>query len=93
MKGYEIDVFDAFEEAVNFAHAIGCPVYGEPLTNRAVYDSSDRSYAGDLLPATTLINLSPLQFLDETCFKAGMTSRCWEEPGTRVYRFMGKVFS
>lgn len=39
------------------------------------------------------LNLSPLQFLDETCFKAGMTSRCWEEPGTRVYRFMGKVFS
>ena len=59
--GYEIDVFDAFEEAVNFAHAIGCPVYGEPLTNRAVYDSSDRSYAGDLLPATTLINLRLLQ--------------------------------
>ena len=59
--GYEIDVFDAFEEAVNFAHAIGCPVYGEPLTNRAVYDSSDGSYAGDLLPATTLINLRLLQ--------------------------------
>lgn len=39
------------------------------------------------------LNLSPLQFLDETCFKAGMTGRCWEEPGTRVYRFMGKVFS
>ena len=59
--GYEIDVFNAFDEAMDLAHAIGCPVYGEPLTNRAVYNSSDRSFAGDLLPATTLINLKLLQ--------------------------------
>jgi len=59
--GYEIDMFDAFAEAIDFAHAIGCPVYGEPLASRAVYDSSDSNYAGDLLPASTLINLRLLQ--------------------------------
>lgn len=59
--GYEIDVFNAFEEAREFAHAVGCPVYGEPLSNRSPYYSFDSSYSGDLLPATTLINLKLLQ--------------------------------
>jgi benzoylformate decarboxylase len=59
--GYEIDAFNAHDEAVDFAHALGCPVYGEPLGSRAMFRSSDLSYAGDLLPATTLINLKLLQ--------------------------------
>ncbi|MEM0155619.1 MAG: thiamine pyrophosphate-dependent enzyme, partial [Thermoplasmataceae archaeon] len=59
--GYETDVYGAFEEARQFSHALGCPVYGEPLANRGVYYSSDESYAGDLLPATTLINLKLLK--------------------------------
>jgi len=50
--------------------------------------------SGLLLPQVMVeMNLSPLQFLDETCIKAGMRSSCWKDPEARVYRFMGKVFS
>lgn len=59
--GYEIDVFDAYREAEEFASKLGCPVYGEPLSSRSVFNTSDRHYAGDLLPGTTLINLKLLE--------------------------------
>lgn len=59
--GYEIDAFNAFKEAEKIAQQTGCPVYGEPLSSRSVFDSEHSSYAGDLLPGTTLINLKLLE--------------------------------
>lgn len=56
--GYEIDMFNAFKEAEEFAEKLGCPVYGEPLSSRAVFNTSNRRFAGDLLPGSTLINLT-----------------------------------
>lgn len=56
--GYEIDMFNAFNEAEEFAEKLGCPVYGEPLSSRAVFNTSNRRFAGDLLPGSTLINLT-----------------------------------
>lgn len=56
--GYEIDMFNAFKEAEEFAEKLGCPVYGEPLSSRAVFNTWNRRFAGDLLPGSTLINLT-----------------------------------
>ncbi len=55
--GSEIDLYGAFNEAVEFAHRIGCPVYGEPLSSRGCYPTDDSQFAGDLLPASALINI------------------------------------
>lgn len=55
--GYEIDVYNAFDEAQTFAHRLGCPVYGEPLASRGCYPSDDPQYAGDLPPASALIDM------------------------------------
>ncbi len=55
--GYEIDLYGAFREAQEFAHRIGCPVYGEPLSSRGCYPSDDPQYAGDLPPAAALIDM------------------------------------
>ncbi len=59
--GYEIDLFNAFKEAEELAEHTGCPVYGEPLSSRSVFNSDHSSYAGDLMPGTTLINLKLLE--------------------------------
>lgn len=59
--GYEIDLFDAYAEAEKFADVLGCPVYGEPLSSRSVFNTENSRYAGDLLPASTMMNLSLLQ--------------------------------
>ncbi|BAB60363.1 benzoylformate decarboxylase [Thermoplasma volcanium GSS1] len=59
--GYEIDLYDAFEEAKDFAHALGCPVYCEPLASRGCYPSDDPQYAGDLPPASALLNMKLMQ--------------------------------
>lgn len=56
--GYEIDTFNALKEAEEFADKLGCAVYGEPLANRAVFRSDNQRYNGDLLPASTLMNLT-----------------------------------
>ncbi|MHB8560674.1 MAG: AmmeMemoRadiSam system protein A [Thermoplasmataceae archaeon] len=88
---YEVTVLSDTEEI-----RTGKDVDLNALIVRGVYglEISRGIRRGLLLPQVMEeLNLSPLQFLDETCFKAGMTGRCWEEPGTRVYRFMGKVFS
>ncbi len=55
--GYEIDLYGAFKEAQDFAHKVGCPVYGEPLSSRGCYPSDDPQYAGDLPPAAALIDM------------------------------------
>ncbi|CAC11911.1 benzoylformate decarboxylase related proten [Thermoplasma acidophilum] len=59
--GSEIDEFNAFSEAVEFARKVGCPVYSEPLGNRSSYISDDPQYAGELFPAAILINLQLMQ--------------------------------
>ncbi len=68
--GYEIDAFDAYSEAEKFAKALGVPVYGEALSSRSMFNSENRSYAGDLLPASTLMNLT-LQGHDLILFVGG----------------------
>ncbi len=68
--GYEIDVFGAMREAREFAEKLKVPVYGEPLSSRAPFDTECRQYAGDLLPASTLMNLT-LQNHDLIVFIGG----------------------
>ncbi len=60
--GSEIDEFDAFAEAEKFAEKIGCPVYTEPLGSRAGFLTSSPSYAGELMPGTTLINMALMEY-------------------------------
>jgi len=60
IAGYEIDLFSAQNELESLASKIGCPIYVEPLSSRASVDSSMKHYAGDLLPATAVINLKLL---------------------------------
>ncbi len=58
--GFEIDMFNAFKEAEEIADLIGCPVYGEPLSHRSVFNTENKHYAGDLMPGSTLINMKLL---------------------------------
>ena len=55
--GYEIDVYNAYEEAEKFAEKLGVEVYSEPLASRGTFNTENIRYAGDLLPASTLMNL------------------------------------
>lgn len=51
-------------------------------------------YSGLLLPQVMEeFHLSPEEFLEQTCLKAGMGKNCWKDPHTRVHRFLGKVFT
>lgn len=61
VAGAEIDQYSAFEELSSLAGKISVPVYAEPLSSRAVFDSGSKFYAGDLPPATTAINLALLR--------------------------------
>ena len=48
---------------------------------------------GLLLPQVAAENhLSPEEFLDETCRKAGLPRSAWREPGTSVFAFTCEVF-
>ncbi|MEM0155620.1 MAG: AmmeMemoRadiSam system protein A [Thermoplasmataceae archaeon] len=50
-------------------------------------------YSGLLLPQVMEeFHLSPKEFLEQTCIKAGLGKNCWKDPNTRVYRFLGRVF-
>jgi benzoylformate decarboxylase len=55
--GYEIDVYNAYQEAEDFADKLGVEVYSEPLASRGTFNTGSERYAGDLLPASTLMNL------------------------------------
>ena len=55
--GYEVDMFQAVEDAGKFAEATGCPAFAEPLASRSPFPSDSRQYAGDLPPAASLINV------------------------------------
>ena len=58
IAGAEVDQFNANEELEKFASILGIPVYTEPLSNRAGFNSESMQNAGDLPPATTAINLA-----------------------------------
>ncbi len=53
--GYEVDVFDAFDEVRALAERLGAPVFAEPICSRAPVPEALDSFVGDLLPATPLI--------------------------------------
>lgn len=59
--GYEIDAFQAHDEARAVARACGCQVFVEPLTNRAAFDTESEQFAGDLTPASTLLQMQLAQ--------------------------------
>lgn len=56
VAGYEVDVFDAFAEVAQLATQLGAPVYAEPLSSRAPVALPFPNFAGDLLPASALID-------------------------------------
>ncbi len=53
--GYEVDVFDAFDEVRELAERLGAPVFAEPICSRAPIPDGLGNFVGDLLPATPLI--------------------------------------
>ena len=59
--GYEVDAFQAHDEAKAAAQACGCQVFVEPLTHRASFDSESEQFAGDLTPASTLLQMQLAQ--------------------------------
>ncbi len=61
VAGAEIDQFDAFQELSLVAQKLGVPVYAEPLSSRAVFNSENSNFAGDLPPASTAINMALLK--------------------------------
>ena len=49
-------------------------------------------FSGILLPqVATEYHLSPIEFLDETCAKAGLPSKCWMN--SKVYTFQAEIVS
>lgn len=51
-------------------------------------------YSGLLLPqVATEWGWDKNTFLKETCRKAGMSSNCWQDPKTEIYRFSAEIFS
>ena len=54
---------------------------------------SDGYHSGLLLPqVATEYNLDVLEFLEETCQKAGLPKDAWRSPSVHVYKFKGRVF-
>lgn len=56
VSGYEVDAFDAFDPLVELSRKLGAPVFAEPLASRAPVPAGLGSFAGDLLPASVIIN-------------------------------------
>ncbi len=56
--GSEIDLYNAFNDAEEFAKKLGVKVYSEPLASRSTYNTDNDNYVSDLLPASTLMNLN-----------------------------------
>jgi benzoylformate decarboxylase len=56
VAGYEVDVDDAFAELAQLAERLGAPIYAEPLCSRAPVSLPLANFAGDLLPASALID-------------------------------------
>ncbi len=56
----------------------------------------ENSYtSGLLLPQVATENgrMTPTEFLEATCWKAGLPPHAWKEQGVRVYTFTGEIFS
>jgi len=52
-----------------------------------------RLYSGILLPEVPVEYCWDLEtFANMTCEKAGLEPRCWEKPGTKLYRIPGRTF-
>lgn len=52
-----------------------------------------RLFSGILLPEVPVEYCWDLEtFANMTCEKAGLEPRCWEKPGTRLYRIPGRTF-
>ena len=50
-------------------------------------------FSGLLLPQVAVeYNWGPEEFLDNTCLKAGLEEKCWEDENTDVYYFTARVF-
>ena len=51
--------------------------------------------SGLLLPQVATENgkMTPIEFLEATCWKAGLPPHAWKEESTRVYTFSGEIFS
>lgn len=62
VAGYEVDVWDAFNELKALADRLGAPVYAEPLASRAMVPEALPQFAGDLLPASALITATLTDF-------------------------------
>ncbi len=62
VAGYEVDVWDAFDELRQLAQKLSCPVYGEPLASRAMVPEKLPQFVGDLLPASALITSTLTDF-------------------------------
>lgn len=52
----------------------------------------NKFYSGLLLPqVATEFNLSEIEFLSETCLKAGLTYDSWKDKNTRILRFEAEI--
>ena len=54
--GYEVDVYDAFEEVAELARKLGAPVYAEPICSRSPVPAGLPNFVGDLLPQSAFID-------------------------------------
>ena len=54
--GYEVDVYDAFDEVGELAHRLGAPVYAEPICSRSPVPEGLPNFVGDLLPQSAYID-------------------------------------
>ena len=59
--GSEIDAYGLHDVAEEFVEFFGAPAYGEPFASRSPIRSRSTRYAGDLVPATSPINMSLLR--------------------------------
>ncbi|SMD30148.1 hypothetical protein SAMN02745355_0009 [Picrophilus oshimae DSM 9789] len=49
-------------------------------------------YSGILLPQVAVeYNMTPIEFLRQTCIKAGIEPECYRRPDTRIYIYEGKI--
>ncbi len=58
--GSEVDAYGLHDLVEEFVESFGAPAYAEPFASRAPIRSRSTRYAGDLVPATSPINMSLL---------------------------------
>ncbi len=60
IMGSEMDAYGQLGAAVEFAEKMGYPVFAEPFASRSPFRSDSSVFSGDLLPATSAMNMSLL---------------------------------